>query len=318
MASNMYSHLDEITPTNIMKNKISTSTTSTYDGAYTYSALCSHPGIKYPVGDKFIRLGARIDMTPENIKSANVLISLCGDLPFHMPLNHRVEFWNLELADHGGVPADWKKHIAEIARMIRKGKDVLAYCIGGHGRTGTLYASLLALVEKPDDPITVARERYCDSIVESAAQAMGIFENIMGQTTPADYLNMVSSSFYQPYIPGNTMLFLVQFADGEYTKVWLNNAKTTHPHLDYLDKKSNKWIKFYSLADDKILMDLAEFVETYTPWGPYEHAELTQEKIDFLNYQSRNGRQFTDEEVEQVIDWGVPKYKQTLTETETK
>jgi hypothetical protein len=60
------------------------------------------------------------------------------------------------------------------------------FCDGGHGRTGTVLASLIALMEssaKTPDPIAAVRARYCDQAVETLDQARAIYR-LRGEDLP--------------------------------------------------------------------------------------------------------------------------------------
>lgn len=67
------------------------------------------------------------------------------------------------------------------------GKRVLVFCMGGHGRTGTVLAALKAMLE-PDteDPIADVREAYCQKAVETDLQAEAVFA-LRGQHVPEKY-----------------------------------------------------------------------------------------------------------------------------------
>lgn len=97
----------------------------------------------------------------------------------------------LYLEDFGGVPGNWRELLEEqIIPRLSGDLPLLAFCAGSHGRTGTFLASLIALLETPEetpDPIAAARERHCPMAVETKAQARAIFA-LRGQATPQQYL----------------------------------------------------------------------------------------------------------------------------------
>jgi hypothetical protein len=95
----------------------------------------------------------------------------------------------LYLPDFGGVPSDWMFRLADITDALAAGATVMAFCMAGHGRTGTFLASLIALLEddhRTPDPIKAVRERHCEHAVESVAQGEAIF-HIRGRTLPRKY-----------------------------------------------------------------------------------------------------------------------------------
>lgn len=72
----------------------------------------------------------------------------------------------------GNVPAltksDWGRLIDDLSRVQGK---VLVHCMGGHGRTGTALAVLLALSGAlKKDPVKWLRKNYCEKVVETKAQ----------------------------------------------------------------------------------------------------------------------------------------------------
>jgi protein-tyrosine phosphatase len=55
---------------------------------------------------------------------------------------------------------------------LEAGKRVLIFCLGSHGRTGTVIAGLIAMLEpEVDDPIEAVRKRHCGKSVETREQA---------------------------------------------------------------------------------------------------------------------------------------------------
>jgi hypothetical protein len=56
--------------------------------------------------------------------------------------------------------------------IVKAGGRAVVFCVGGHGRTGTFFASMLVadLGWAPERAIKWVRERYCDRAIESKAQ----------------------------------------------------------------------------------------------------------------------------------------------------
>lgn len=100
----------------------------------------------------------------------------------------------LHLKDFGGVPSNWRELLEEqIVPRLGDDLPLLAFCAGSHGRTGTFLASLIALLETPEetpDPIAAVRERHCHEAVETRAQAEAIFA-LRGQPVPQKYLTTI-------------------------------------------------------------------------------------------------------------------------------
>jgi protein-tyrosine phosphatase len=60
----------------------------------------------------------------------------------------------------------------EVIPAIKADKKVLVFCTASHGRTGTVLAGLIALLEpETDDPIAAVRKRHCECSVETVEQA---------------------------------------------------------------------------------------------------------------------------------------------------
>jgi hypothetical protein len=65
---------------------------------------------------------------------------------------------------------EFKKLIDWLAVQLAAQKKIHLGCIGGHGRTGTALAALVAQVTGNKDAIQYVRENYCEKAVESQAQ----------------------------------------------------------------------------------------------------------------------------------------------------
>lgn len=60
--------------------------------------------------------------------------------------------------------------IKYLSRELILGKKVFVGCIGGHGRTGTVFAALVTFMTGNKDSIGYVRKNYCEKAVESATQ----------------------------------------------------------------------------------------------------------------------------------------------------
>ncbi len=155
-----------------------------------------HTGQPVRVGKHQIWLGGTQHLKAEHLVDADVLLPLTetklnfgqwyrkpagksGTFLKMPPLDAAVEYNVLAapLTDFGSVPSNWGEFLkTEVVPLITSGRRVLAFCEGSHGRTGTLLASLIALMEpKSKDPIAAARFRHCPHCVETVAQATGVF-----------------------------------------------------------------------------------------------------------------------------------------------
>lgn len=87
----------------------------------------------------------------------------------------------------------WETFVIELAKLEG---DVVFYCYGGHGRTGTaaaIISELAGLTPKKGDPVNWLRSIYCEKAVESNSQ-LDYFEHVTGRTTKA-----VASNVYRSY-----------------------------------------------------------------------------------------------------------------------
>lgn len=65
---------------------------------------------------------------------------------------------------------DFRGLIEYLCNQLQSGKKVHVGCIGGHGRTGTVLAALVAHMMGEKDAITYVRKNYCTKAVESSSQ----------------------------------------------------------------------------------------------------------------------------------------------------
>jgi len=156
---------------------------------YGYPGLkvCRHRGDKVKVGDYEIYAGAGRDLMPDDMKNFDVIIPLAGASSWIWDGGFSGLVLAYPMEDGGGIKGPWKKFLNIVIGLLDEGKRVLVYCLGGHGRTGTFLASLIALLEQPEDPIDEIRKRYCKEAVETEEQAKAIFE-LLKKPLPKKYV----------------------------------------------------------------------------------------------------------------------------------
>ncbi|HEY9774471.1 MAG TPA: hypothetical protein V6C81_11770 [Planktothrix sp.] len=155
---------------------------------------CSHRATEaVKVGDYSIYLGGTMYFQPGDVDNFDVLIPLTETgLPFGQmvkvtapyalrkmpPLTpgRTYQVLPLPIVDFQGPPVGWGDILREkVVPLITSGKKVVAFCAGSHGRTGTLLASLIAIMEpRIKFPIQVARKRHCHHAVETVEQMEAI------------------------------------------------------------------------------------------------------------------------------------------------
>ncbi len=148
-----------------------------------------HVGASVSVGGYSVYVGGSQDLAgaPDIFREMDIIIPLNGIVSTIF----EGTVLPIVLQDFGGVPRDWEQILREqVIPALEADKRVLAYCTAGHGRTGTLLASLVALLE-PDieDPIATVRARHCEHAVETRAQAEAIFA-LLDQPIPEPYTRL--------------------------------------------------------------------------------------------------------------------------------
>jgi hypothetical protein len=181
-----------------------------WDKQPTYSyPKCVHDATKpVYIGGYPVYLGAQRDIPKEVSEVMDLVCPLNGYLP-KVGFGRLVPIICCELPDRGGVPQRWASFIHGVAGAIRKGRKVLAYCTGSHGRTGVFGASLISVMEPDEpDPIAAIRERHCYFAVESLAQAEAVFA-LRGLPLPEEYKDEFKPVVYEykgGYTSGNSTI----------------------------------------------------------------------------------------------------------------
>ena len=154
--------------------------------------VCVHRGEPVRIASHTVYAGGGNYLTPADIKDYDIIVPLIpvGDWIWKGGFKGRVLAY--PMSDGGGMEGPWRDFLKEIYQLSQK-KKVLVFCAGGHGRTGTFLALMIALFEAGiDDPIAEIRKRYCKRAVESLQQAQMIF-NTAGRELPVKYRESFSS-----------------------------------------------------------------------------------------------------------------------------
>ena len=150
--------------------------------------LCRHTGQEVCIGPHRIRAGALMDMELKDFYGTDIVVVLTEGHPptDRLPLEPSTRVLAFPIRDFDGAKGPWKKLLRGIIAALEHNEHVLICCEGGHGRTGMLLASLMAIREQELDPIATVRERYCVFAVETIEQAQTVF-GVAGKTVPIRY-----------------------------------------------------------------------------------------------------------------------------------
>lgn len=149
-----------------------------------------HRGAPVRVGEFQIFLGGTAYLSPYDLRGYDMVIPFVEEekLPVWLEsVASPKKVRRYPIPDFSAPPADWPDFVNEVAQSLKQGQKVMGFCVGGHGRTGTFLASLIAVLE-PDvrDPIAEARSRYCGHAVEISEQAGAVFA-LKGKPLPKKY-----------------------------------------------------------------------------------------------------------------------------------
>jgi hypothetical protein len=149
-------------------------------GSVKIASRCyeSHPALKLVKDGKdyFIYGGS---CSYPVVKDADVYIALDGyspsahsEFPWNPKPEHEALHVHFPITDMH-VPSDTPeamKMVTWICNQLQLGQKVHLGCIGGHGRTGTILAAVVAEFMGEKDAITYVRKNYCPKAVESTEQ----------------------------------------------------------------------------------------------------------------------------------------------------
>ncbi|MBS1996222.1 MAG: hypothetical protein JSS86_07930 [Cyanobacteria bacterium SZAS LIN-2] len=162
------------------------------DELRTYLAKRRHfsPAVKpkaVSIGDYQVWAAGGMYLTARDLEGYDLLVPLTQHMAFGS--GKRYQILAVPMRDFGGVCNNFRYCLEEIVAELRQGARILIFCDGGLGRTGTVLASLAALLEsrkETPDPIAAIRSRYNDRAVETYEQVEAVFQ-LRGQRPPSDY-----------------------------------------------------------------------------------------------------------------------------------
>lgn len=136
---------------------------------------CSHKGDPVQIGEHVIYAAGAVSLEEEDLAQYDHIVSLLGHGPPFLRgvMKKTVVF---KWPDFQPPPPGFENFLREtVIPALRDRKRILVFCMGGHGRTGTFLAGLLALMEpEVADPVAEVRKRYCLRAVETKEQEAAI------------------------------------------------------------------------------------------------------------------------------------------------
>lgn len=159
---------------------------------------CYHTHPKLEIADGIFIYGG--NCASPIVKDADIYIALDGSGSY----NKRQYPWHKEIAFtyrivDMSVPTDvaeFKQLLEWLKTELEAGKKVHIGCIGGHGRTGLVFAALRMYMAGDADATNYVRKHYCKKAVESAKQIEWLFKNFkIKKATPTKGIGGSHHSF---------------------------------------------------------------------------------------------------------------------------
>ena len=173
-----------------------------------YTIYCSgYSGWQWAERKQFPDLGVYLDDLWMGVSAG---VTVAGNLKAPRPVYDTIM---LDWDDYGAAnTADLAWTVRIILNYLHAGKRVEIGCFGGHGRTGTLLAILIAKIEHLSayQAILEARKRYCQQIIESRQQMEQVFA-FTGQKPKGKHYNKLG---FRPVLSRQIFLPLEENPDG--------------------------------------------------------------------------------------------------------
>ncbi|MFL6139396.1 MAG: hypothetical protein ACJ74O_16555 [Frankiaceae bacterium] len=140
-------------------------------------ARYSHRGAAVRIGDHEVLAAGLLHLRAEDLDGVDLVIALVQPHEDHRGLlEGRGNVHWASIPDFTAPEPAWLRAQAGVVMAaLRQGRRVLVLCLGGHGRTGTFLASLIALAEPGTaDPVAALRDRHCVHAVETEEQRAAV------------------------------------------------------------------------------------------------------------------------------------------------
>ncbi len=159
--------------------KGTTSYSSTYAGHYVSGPRCYESHKPLPLKDGMEIYGG--SCSSPIVTDADVYVGLDSGMKLtsrSWPWTPGTEiYYPIQDMTAPSDPASFKKLVDFICEQLKAGLKVHVGCIGGHGRTGTLLAAVVAVLMGEKDAIQYVRKHYCSKAVETGSQVKFLVEH---------------------------------------------------------------------------------------------------------------------------------------------
>jgi protein-tyrosine phosphatase len=141
-------------------------------------------------GLKFYGAGLERGYNPSNSRAFHVCLLEAWELSLSDVSNFTC--WYMPTKDYTAPNTD-ALGLSNLMRAIReyiKGTscpEIVVFCAGGHGRTGTLLAVLHSFITGSADPITAIQESYCIQALETKEQVAWV--SCMAEVDVEEHIN---------------------------------------------------------------------------------------------------------------------------------
>jgi protein-tyrosine phosphatase len=138
---------------------------------------CSHRGAAVRVGGHEVLAAGLMHVEPADLDDADMVVALVEPHEDQRGLlAGRPNVRWASIPDFTAPEPAWlREQAAVVTAALDRGERVLVLCLGGHGRTGTFLAALIALAEPgTTDPVAAVRERHCGRAVETPEQQAAV------------------------------------------------------------------------------------------------------------------------------------------------